>query len=94
MKSHRRESSTHRLIYAQAAADVGAERFADVSAEPRANAGPDHIPSPEQRADVGSLLGGRDMVGAGVGAGLGADVGEALGADVGCGLCVDQSVSR
>ena len=51
IKLHRRESSTHRLIYAQAAADVGAELFADVSAEPRANAGPDHILSPEQRAD-------------------------------------------
>jgi hypothetical protein len=39
------------LIYAQAAADVGAELFADVSAEPRANASPDHILSTEQRAD-------------------------------------------
>ena len=37
MKSHRRESSTHRLIYAQAAADADADAAADAVSDARAD---------------------------------------------------------
>ena len=51
-KTHRRESSTHRLIYAQAAADADADAGSDARSDARSDAGSDA--DADARSDAGS----------------------------------------
>ena len=62
MKSHRRKSSTHRVIYAQAAADADADAGSDACSDAGSDASSDARPDADafKHADGAAELGAHD----------------------------------